>query len=176
MYPKKHLKLNKNILFIGNEAKEKGFNKLIESMRYLKDFNLYLVGTCYKSIVEDVPKNIFVEGKVKSLRKYFERCSFYVHPADFDPCPVVVWEAMLSGLITLISRDTGQYEIFIKEGLSKFILQSTEPIEISRKIRQIYNNINYSESVERMRKIASKYDKDNSIKEFKHAIERLLSG
>ena len=164
--------MEKKILFIGNEAKEKGYGYLIKSMKYLPDFELFLVGTCCKKINTKEP-NIHVEGEVPSLKRYFEKCSIYAHPADFDPCPSVVWEAMYAGLIPIISEGVGQSELF-KGELRRLVLTGNDPREIADKITEIYNSDGKKRLIEKCRKLSNEYTKEKSTKRFKKSFSQLL--
>lgn len=162
----------KKILFIGNEAKEKGYGCLIKSMDYLPDFELFLVGDCYKKI-HTKPPNVHVEGRAPSIKTYFEKCSIYAHPADFDPCPSVVWEAMYAGLIPVISKGVGQSELF-KGGLRRLVLTRNDPKRIADKITEIYNFGDKKGLIEKCRKLSNEYTKEKSIANFKKSFTQLL--
>ena len=96
-----------DLLFIGNHEMCKRFDLLVDAVKILNDqgheYNLYLVGSCVSKIDVDYPW-LHKEGFQEDLNKYFKHCSMYVHPADFDSCPVTVFEAMSSGLIPIITR------------------------------------------------------------------------
>ena len=174
-FKKEKLSFEKKILFIGNEVKEKGFLKLIKAMELLSDFELFLVGDCYKAINDIRDNSIHIEGRVTSLKRYFDKCTYYVHPADFDPCPVSVFEAMHAGLIPVISKDTGQSEIFNK-GLKKLILEDNKPITIAKKIIEI-NDLHNQEKLKLIReckKLSIDYTREKSVKRFKRAFLKLL--
>ena len=175
-FGKRRLNFEKKILFIGNEVKEKGFPKLIRAMELLPDFELFLVGDCYKAIKgETRDDNIHIEGKVPSLKKYFNLCSYYVHPADFDPCPASVFESMYAGLIPIITKDVGQSELFTKD-LRCLILENNNPETIAKKLMELhgYSTTRKRRIVKRCREIAKRYTKERSIREFKKAFYRLV--
>ena len=167
---------NKNILFIGNKTEEKGYKYLIESMKYLPNFELLLVGDCYKGIQDILSKNIHIEGRVKKLTNYFKKCSYYVHPADFDPCPVSVWESMSAGLIPIITKDVGQSEIFSNE-LKKLILDNNKPITIANKLTEIdgLSNHNKLKLSKKCKRIVENYIKEKSIKAFRKSFFKLIN-
>ena len=169
-FPIKNRKKNNNILFIGEDVEEKGFKYLIEAMKYLPNFKLYLVGGCYKKI-KSKRKNIYVIGRVKNLRKYFEKCYFYIHPADFEPFGVVVGEAMFAGLIPIITKNVGISELFTKK-LKILILNNNNPKTIAKKIKELYN-INDKEIIKECKKLSKKLSKQSSIKNFKKAFIEL---
>lgn len=169
--PRKH-GFNKKILFIGNEVEEKGYDHLIKSMDYLPDFELFLVGDCYKKI-RTKKANVHVGGRVPGLKPCFEKCSIYAHPADFDPCPSAVWEAMYAGLIPIISEGVGQSELF-KGGLKRLVLTSNDPKRIADKITEIYALGGKKRLIEKCERLSNEYTKEKSIKRFKKSFSQLL--
>ncbi|MCK4300906.1 MAG: glycosyltransferase family 4 protein, partial [Planctomycetes bacterium] len=162
---------SKEILFIGNDAEEKGFGRLVKAMKYLPDFELSLVGTCAKKIRTKEP-NVRVAGKVPSLDPYLEKCLIYAHPADFDPCPSVIWEAMYAGLIPVISEGVGQSEVF-KGSLAKLVVAKTDPKHIADKIREVSELGNKKQIISSCKKLANDYTKPKSIARFKRAFAKL---
>jgi glycosyltransferase involved in cell wall biosynthesis len=170
-------KFNKNILFIGNDTMEKGFLKAIEAVKSLPDFDLYLVGTCSKKIPnrESTYNNIHVEGKVPSLKKYFKNCTYYVHPADFDPSPVTVWEAMYAGLIPIISEDVGQSELF-NGMLKRLVLHDVKPETIRDKLIEL-DKLSPQEKariIVACRMLAMNYTEKKSVSEFGRAVSKVM--
>lgn len=173
-YNKKVYNFNKNILFIGNDAREKGYGKLVAAMKYLKDYELYLVGSCSYKVKSNI-KNIHKEGRVESIKKYLELCSLYAHPADFDPCPVSVFEAMFSGIIPIITRGVGQSEL-IPKNREYLILEDNSPEKIAESIIFV-NGLSKKTKLsiaKEMKKISSMYTEKKSTGEFKIKFNQLL--
>ena len=85
----------------------KRFDLLVDAVEILNkkgnEFSLYLVGSCIDSVNVDFPW-LHKEGFQQNLDKYFKKCSLYIHPADFDSCPVTVFETMSSGMIPIIAN------------------------------------------------------------------------
>lgn len=168
---------NKNILFIGHARKTKGYMKLLEAFKLLKkrdsEWNLYLVGDCYKHIKERFD-GLHVEGRVKNLEKYFNICSLYVHPADFDPCPVSVWEAMSAGLIPILTKNVGNSEVLEENGLKELIIENNDPVNIANKIEEIFYSNNKKEISHLCRKIANDFTESKRKYMFRNEFFRLL--
>jgi len=83
---------NNNVLFIGHARRSKGYIKLIKAFELLekenRNYKLYLIGKCcydVKNYFPKIPRNVHLEGFVPNIDPYFNLCSYYVHPADFDP-------------------------------------------------------------------------------------------
>jgi glycosyltransferase involved in cell wall biosynthesis len=162
----------RRILFIGNEAREKGYGNLVRAMDHLPDFELFLVGDCCKKVRTRKP-NIHLEGRVPSLRPYLEKCSIYAHPADFDPCPSVVWEAMYAGLIPVITEGVGQSELF--EGdLRRLVLRENDPKAVAEKIAEVYSYPDKRELVRKCMRLSEQHTEEKSIRRFKKSFHKLL--
>jgi glycosyltransferase involved in cell wall biosynthesis len=157
----------------------KRFDLLVDAVKILNDkgyeYNLYLVGSCVSKIDVDYPW-LKKEGFQEDLNKYFKHCSLYVHPADFDSCPVTVFEAMSSGLIPIITNNVGESDILNEFGLECLILKNNEPEMIAEKILQIDNqNKKWKDNVSlKCKEISSKYNQETQSKLFKDVFYKLL--
>jgi glycosyltransferase involved in cell wall biosynthesis len=170
---------SKNLLFIGNEESCKRFDLLVDAVEILNkkgnEFNLYLVGSCVNSVNADFPW-LHKEGFQKDLDKYFKNCSLYVHPADFDSCPVTVFETMSSGMIPIITENVGEADILIDNGLENLVLKDNDPKTIADKILEISDrDENWKAKVsDTCKEISSKYNAETQSKEFKKAFQEVL--
>lgn len=170
---RKKINLTRNILFIGNAAREKGYIKLVKAMEHLPEFDLYLVGNCCKD-VKKFGENVHLEGRVSSLAKYFQLCTYYVHPADFEPFGVAPLEAMYSSLIPILTKEVGVREIFTKK-LERIVLSDNDPGSIARKIIEI-DSLQVKKKIfiiKECRRIANQYTKEKNIKLFKKEFYKL---
>ena len=172
---------NKNILFIGDDrVSDKRFNNLVEAVKYLNNqnanLNLYLVGTCGNVIKEDF-NWLHKIGYTSKPEKFFKKCSLYVHPAEFDPCPVVIFEAMSAGLIPLITKLTGQYDILKNNNLEFLILDNNDYYTISKEIMNFYS-LKKSEKVKiskKCKEISGKYTKKDQQNKFQEIFKNLIN-
>lgn len=172
---------NKNILFIGDErVSDKRFNNLVEAVKYLNNqnanLNLYLVGNCGNVIKEDF-KWLHKIGYTSKPEKYFKECSLYVHPAEFDPCPVVIFEAMSAGLIPIITKFTGQCDILKSNNLEFLILDNNDYYTISKEIMNFYS-LEKSKKVKiskKCKEISSEYTKKGQQNKFQEIFKNLIN-
>lgn len=170
---------SKDLLFIGNHEMCKRFDLLVDAVKILNDegynHDLYLVGSCVDKIAEDYPW-LHKEGFQENLDNYFKGCSMYVHPADFDSCPVSVFEAMSSGLIPLITEKVGQSDILNENGLECLILENNLPETVAKKILEIEkHDKKWKENVSlKCKEISSNYNKETQSKEFKKVFQELI--
>jgi glycosyltransferase involved in cell wall biosynthesis len=170
---------SKDLLFIGNDEMCKRFDLLVDAVKILNnkgyEYNLYLVGSCVDKIVADYPW-LHKEGFQENLDKYFKQCSIYVHAADFDSCPVTVFEAMSSGLIPIITENVGEADILNENGLEYLVLKTNKPNIIAEKIVEIADHdMNWKKNVSlKCKKVSSNYNEENQSKEFKKVFEELI--
>jgi glycosyltransferase involved in cell wall biosynthesis len=180
---KKDMSFNSNILFIGSASPEKGSVQAADAMKYLYGdkngsgrFELLLVGDCGEALNPPKHSNVVACGRVPSLQEYFDKCTYYLHPSNFDACPTTVWEAMSVGLIPIITKDVGQAELF--EGdLSILLLDSNDSEVIAKKIKEIESLS--KDRKEKLRKacmrLASKYNAKYSIMEFRRLFRDIVA-
>jgi len=170
---------SKDLLFIGNDEMCKRFDLLVDAVKILNHegfkFNLYLVGSCIDKVDSDYPW-LHKEGFQENLDKYFKQCSMYVHPADFDSCPVTVFEAMSSGLIPVITENVGEADILKENRLNCLVLENNEPEMVAEKIIEISDHDeNWKKNVSmKCKEISSSYNEKTQTKEFKKVFLELI--
>ena len=166
---------SKNVLFVGRDDKTKGFIELVEAIRFLhkqdNTWNLYLIGQCSNSVRKE--EGIHPLGVVKNMEPYFKKCGYLVHPAYFDPCPATIFEAMNAGMITIISNNIGQADIFKKNGFSNLILKNNTPKTISQKLLDIADKNNRGLS-SRLRRCSKKFREPERLEMFKQEFQSLV--
>ncbi|GAB6056272.1 glycosyltransferase [Methanobacterium alkalithermotolerans] len=172
-----HLNSNK-LLFIGSHRLDKRYDLLIKAVELLNNekfkFELYLVGSCCDNIDVDFPW-LHKEGFQKNIKYYFEKCSMYIHPSDFDPCPVTIFEAMSAGILTLITKCTGQSDIFSKNNLGCLILEDNDPEIIAEKINEIYQKpFSWKKKISRQCvNTSKKYSQKNQTEKFSAIFKKI---
>ena len=140
-----------------------------------ENFELYLVGSCVDKVNEDFSW-LHKEGIKTDLKPYFQNCSLYVHPADFDSCPVTVFEAMSTGMIPLITENVGESSILKDHNLEELIIKSNEPSKLAEYILNIHkkdNNWKYAIS-QRCKEISRSFNEESQNSEFFKAFNKLL--
>lgn len=172
---------SKNVLFIGSDGPYKGYDLLVEALRIVNnkddDFHLYLLGDCSKKVKEDY-QWLHKEGFKRNLRRYFKKCSIYVHPAEFEAFGVVALEAMSAGMIPILTNSTGSSEILKRNNLDFLILEDNNPKNIASKILEVYNKpLSWKKEISKECKmISSQFSEDLQVKKFKEAFKMALEG
>jgi glycosyltransferase involved in cell wall biosynthesis len=165
----------KNVLFIGRDDRTKGFPELIEAIKILriKDpaWNLYLIGQCGDRVAKS--DGIHPLGYVKDMKPFMKKCSFLVHPARFDPCPATIFEAMDAGMITVISKNIGQADIFMGRGMKDLVLDDISPEAIATKLYDLSERSNAGLS-RRLKKLGAEFHEKDRLKIFKKEFAALV--
>jgi len=82
--------------------------------------------------------NVEFLGPVENIEKVYARADVFCLPTFYDPCAIVIIEAMACGLPTITSRYNGASEL-IRHGEDGFVLQDpgdpTELAELLEKLR-----------------------------------------
>lgn len=168
---------SKNVLFVGRNDKTKGFMELVEAVKLLRksdpEWKLYLVGECSRSVKAE--NGIIPAGFVQKMEPYFEKCAFFVHPAQFDPCPATVFEAMNAGIIPVISKNIGQTDIFRKTGLNRLVLEDTRPEIIAEKLEDLSREGKKSLS-SKARSLSKRFRERERLRIFKNEFLSLVNG
>jgi len=155
---------SKNICFVGTYSPRKGIERLVGAFNRIRaqypESKLYLVGNIPKKFSGP---GIVVTGRVAHPANYMEKCSVYVHPAFYEPFGVTVIEAILAGLIPVVTKDTGAAQY-----VDSWLIVDGSEESIARKVTEIFRL-----PPSKLRKI-SKTHKERILKEGLCDIEERL--
>jgi UDP-glucose:(heptosyl)LPS alpha-1,3-glucosyltransferase len=106
-------------LFVGNNYRLKGLDPLLCALRELpsRACKLLVCGSRKSSRYErradrlGVGDRVHFVGYAADIRSYFFAADFLVHPTFYDPCSLVVLEALACGLPVITSRYNGAAEL-----------------------------------------------------------------
>jgi UDP-glucose:(heptosyl)LPS alpha-1,3-glucosyltransferase len=108
-------------LFVGMNYRLKGLGPLLRSLVHVprdRPFRLVVVGAAKYSRYELLARRLGVADRVTFLgfradpRDAYFGADFLVHPTFYDPCSLVVLEALACGLPVLTTRYNGASELF----------------------------------------------------------------
>jgi len=175
-------------LYLGILHKSKGFFRVVEAARHIKERNIkfYIVGPPGPGFDENETieylKRSGLEDKVyllgpkydRSKEETYARSDIFIFPTSFqvEAFPLVLLEAMSFGLC-ILTTSVGAISGIIKDGHNGFILKSLDPAEIARRIsffnenREIVKEI----SINNMRTFKEKY----SIEKYERRILECLN-
>ena len=120
------------LLIVAHNYRLKGVPMLLEAMaawRHSRPAHLVVVGGKHPGRYQLAARRLgagasvtFV-GSVEDPVAYYSAADVYVHPTYYDPCSLVVLEALAAGLPVLTSRENGVSEL-IEDGREGFLLDN----------------------------------------------------
>ncbi|MGC8988357.1 glycosyltransferase family 4 protein [Infirmifilum sp.] len=143
--------------YVGRLHAEKNPLSLVKAMRYLKGRGLKLVvigDGPLRGAIERLVKAYGLEGEVEllgwvpreELVRHYNRMKLLVLPSLTEGLPNVVLEAMACGT-PVLATPVGAIPDIIRDGVTGFLLRSTEPKHIAEKISELLANPELLESV-----------------------------
>ncbi|HPH62569.1 MAG: glycosyltransferase family 4 protein [Paludibacteraceae bacterium] len=128
---------------IGQIKAKKNFHVLLDAMKRMPEYNLYIAGqkeTSYgelieKRIVEEDIKNVFLVGEIVHAEKlwYYHHCSAFVFPSLLEGFGLPVIEALFFEKPVISSKETSLKEI---GGDAVFFLDNFEPEHICNVVKE----------------------------------------
>ncbi|MBN2293146.1 MAG: glycosyltransferase family 4 protein [Pirellulales bacterium] len=119
------------LLIVAHNFRLKGVPMLLEAMaawRYSRPAHLVVVGGKRPQRYRRAARRLGVGGSATFVGSvddpvpYYAAADVYVHPTYYDPCSLVVLEALASGLPVVTSRENGVSEL-IEDGQEGFLLE-----------------------------------------------------
>ncbi|MFA7169676.1 MAG: glycosyltransferase family 4 protein [Candidatus Paceibacterota bacterium] len=171
---------------IGISQRYKGLGTLLKAMKILqKDFphiRLLVVGdgdmrNDYEKYVQenDLLENVIFKGKLTGelLRSVYQEAHLFSLPTSNDSYPLVILEAMSSGL-PVVSTRVGGIPQMVEEGKEGFLIEPNNPTELARKISELINNpklaLNFS--VRARRKALNEFSWSVRLEKYNQVLEK----
>jgi glycosyltransferase involved in cell wall biosynthesis len=151
-----------NLLFVGRISKDKNLDFIIDiynnlTLKYNNKVNIFFVGDGpYLEELKEKNKNIegiVFTGKIKNskLPEYYSMSDLLIFPSTTDTFGMAVLESQACGTPCLVSDIGGPKEI-IKEGITGFVLPTTDIDPWIHKIEELMNlKIYYPEDFEQLK-------------------------
>lgn len=165
----------KTILFVGSLLPIKGVGYLINAMnivqRSLPNANLLIVGSGsdrdkLKILVQklNLQECIHFTGKVSNekIPGYMAKADLFVLPSLSEGFPLVIAEAMASGL-PIVTTNVGGLPEIVKDGENGFIVEPKNPEALAEKIILLLNNRDLCENISNINKENAKNYSWNEI-------------
>ncbi len=124
-YPSMERRTNKHIglVFIGDlKSSRKNLETVLCAIKSLPSVRLSVVGNTNGSKYPGLVKKMGLLAKVnflgyrKNIAEILRNNDIFVFPSRYDPCPLVVMEALASGLITITSKNVGNWSLVLQSG------------------------------------------------------------
>lgn len=138
------------LLFVGEISERKGINYLFKALEILNDekIKLLIVGNTPRNFSfeqgweDKIGKRVKLAGFRKDAPTLYKGADAFIFPTRYDPCPLVLLEAMASGLPVIVSKPSicGTSELITDLTNGVFIENPTDAEEIASKIRLVYEN------------------------------------
>lgn len=144
-----------NLFFLSNMLEFKGWFKLLQTCKLLKDaganFKCHFGGDWPSDVERSKFDNYIIahalqdfvihHGKLFGDHKsrMFEKADIFVYPTDFDACPRVVIEAMEYGL-PIVSTTVGTIPSMVLNGETGFIVNNNTPNELFNQVYKLSND------------------------------------
>ena len=147
-------------LFVGRTDLEKGIDILLKAAEKIgqrHNFELHIAGdgNMKDAILRSKIPNLSYHGLLTGEKLYelYRKCDVFVFPTKWDPFPLVIFEALASGLTVLVSDvKRGSYDEFEKLGFLHYIKNDAD---------------NYAEAME---KAIEQIDEIRKVKEDIHEV------
>ncbi len=160
------------LLFVSHNFRLKGLRYLIQALALLKrkreNVKLLVVGRDraepYRRLAKRIgsPDDILFAGGVRDLERYYASADILVHPTFYDPCSLVVLEALASGLPVITTRRNGAGGI-IEDGVGGFVLDDPRNVEtLAEVILDLSDPRRLKEASSAARALAEKYSHERS--------------
>ncbi len=169
-------------LFCGQFVNRKGVWKLIEVFEYLSES----ITKCELLMIGDGPekkkiKNYLSEKSIKNIEvfdfvqpegifEYYAQADAFILLSRKDPNPLVIFEALASGLPIICSKYAGNYPEFVQDGKNGFTVDPFNQNDIINKINQLVNHVNIKKFSDYSLSLNSKVSYTKSANGFLDAI------
>ncbi len=153
-------KITNSIAFIGNLDGHKGVRILPEILENvsneIKNIRIYIVGRgpLKEWLIDEIKKrdlekslNYYVELDNNSLYELLTKIEILLLPTRLESFGLVILEAMVNGVIPVISRLNLITDQFVNNGVTGFLCDKDIPEEFSERIVQILRNENLKRSI-----------------------------
>jgi len=171
-----------NLLYVGRLSLEKNVSKLVEAVSLLKgDATLHLVGDGEKrGEIENIVsgkniKNVILHGNKtgEELISFYQKADIFLLASDHEGLPLVLLEAMASGVPIIASDVIGIREFIKKTGI---LVSPQTPEEFSNTIEHLLGNKQLRNRLSKEGiKRAKQYDWSRIVKRFEMIYQGSLS-
>jgi len=142
-------KTRKNILAVGGLRKQKGYDKLLNIMKYLDDsYQLTIIGEGPERVfLENTIKDFNIENRVKLLGNksnpypYMRDCDVLMVSSNYEGFPNVIIEANICGKFVLANNCPGINSEIIKVSINGVILDFNNPQIIASYLKENFLQI-----------------------------------
>jgi UDP-glucose:(heptosyl)LPS alpha-1,3-glucosyltransferase len=169
------------LLFVSHNFRLKGLRYLIQALSLARseksNIKLLVVGRDrtepYRRVAKKLgcEENVLFAGDVRDLERYYASADILVHPTFYDPCSLVVLEALASGLPVITSRHNGAGGI-ISEGQEGFVLDDPKNVDaMAEKILSLSQPGTLKKAARAARRLAQRHSHQRCYQEMLKAFQ-----
>jgi UDP-glucose:(heptosyl)LPS alpha-1,3-glucosyltransferase len=171
------------LLFVSHNFRLKGLRYLIRALSLVtakkSNVKLLVVGRDraepYRRLAKKMgcADKVFFTGGVSNLERYYASADMLVHPTFYDPCSLVVLEALASGLPVITSRYNGAGGI-ISEGREGFVVKDPRDIHVlAEKILSLSRPSMLKVTSRAARRLGERYSHERCYQEMLKAFQEI---
>jgi len=173
------------LLFVSHNFRMKGLRYLIKALSLVREkksnVKLVVVGRDRAEPYRRVAKkfgceeNVFFAGGVRDLERYYAGADILVHPTFYDPCSLVVLEALASGLPVITTSRNGAGGI-IKDGLEGYVLDDPRDVEaLAEAIFSFVDPKRLTKASDAARRLAVRSSQERSYQQMLEAMKSIAA-
>jgi UDP-glucose:(heptosyl)LPS alpha-1,3-glucosyltransferase len=170
------------LLFVSHNFRLKGLRYLIQALALIKrkreNVKLLVIGRDraepYRRLAKRIgcADDVLFAGNVKDLERYYASADILVHPTFYDPCSLVVLEALASGLPVITTRHNGAGGI-ISEGQEGFVLDDSRDVEaLAEKILSLSQPSILKEASRAARRLGEQHSQERCYQELLRVLQK----
>lgn len=162
---------SKNLLFIGGDWGRKGLALLIESLSFVENWTLDVIGTGniekYKKLASEkgVDNRITFHGHKKDVTPFIRNSQFVILPSFYEGLPISLLEAISLGTPIIYTKINGSDELF---GKSKpgLLIDNNKIATLVDTLKGSYHENTWRYMHNEAIKLAQKMDFENSLEKY----------
>jgi glycosyltransferase involved in cell wall biosynthesis len=126
---RKKLKLSEDdfvVLFVGRAAIQKRPDIAINVANKLPDYKFIFCGITEEQAKKygKISSNCYFEGMVEKISEYYNIADVFFQPSGSEGLSNAMLEAMATGLAVIVSKDAGEAQVIIQEGVNGFLCKN----------------------------------------------------
>jgi UDP-glucose:(heptosyl)LPS alpha-1,3-glucosyltransferase len=172
------------LLFVSHNFRLKGLRYLVKALALIRrkrqNVKLLVIGRDrakpYRRLAKKAgcADDVFFAGGVRDLERYYASADILVHPTFYDPCSLVVLEALASGLPVITTRRNGAGWI-INEGKEGCVLGDPRDVKtLAKTVTQLFDPRKRQEAASAARALADKYSQEKNYQAMLAVIKSMI--
>ena len=167
-------------LFLGVNPRLKGLEPLLHAVAHMSDrrrFRLGVFGAGQARPFQALARRLGINESIRfvgyhtDIRDIYFAGDFLVHPTFYDPCSLVVLEALAVGLPVITSRHNGAAELLDPPADSRLIANPHDPVPLAVALQSFVDNETRRAASKAALRSAAKWTFDDHYRELMRLLE-----